>query len=161
MIEQQGRVIGLDGPDALVAIGGRSGCSACDAGEGCGAGLFGRLLDRVDAPLRVPNTLDAGPGQAVRLGLTERAFLELVFRLYGLPLCLGIGGAVIAFFAVQPMVGRSGWIVDAAVLSGALIAGGWGLRRSRRRLEQSFTRLSPVMLDAVTGLDCGASDRIA
>ncbi len=161
MIEQQGRVIGLDGPDALVSIGGRTGCSACDAGEGCGAGLFGRLLDRVEAPLRVPNTLDLGPGQAVRLGLTERAFLELALRLYGLPLCLGIGGAVIAFFAVQPMVGRSGWIVDAAVLSGALIAGGWGLRRSRRRLEQAFTRLSPVMLDAVTGLDCGASDRIA
>ncbi len=67
----------------------------------------------------------------------------------------------IAFLLVQPVAGRTGWVIDAAVLSGALVAGAWGVRSSRRRLARAFTRLSPVMLDAVTGLDCGASDRIA
>ena len=161
MIEQQGRVIGLDGADALVAVGGRTGCSTCDAGEGCGAGIFGRLLDRIDAPLRVPNTLNVAPGQAVRLGLTESAFLELALRLYGLPLCFGILGGAAVFFVLEPMAGNTGWVIDVGVLIGALFTGGWALRLTRQRLQHAFTRFSPVMLNAVTGLDCRASDRIA
>lgn len=161
MIEQQGRVVGLDGADALVAVGGRSGCAACDAGRGCGAGIFGRLLDRFDEPIRVPNSLGLAPGQVVKIGLTENAFLGLALRLYGVPLCLGLLGGTAAWLLFLTPTGRSGWMVDAAVLAGAALSGAWGLRRARRRLDEAFTRFSPVMLDAVSALDCRATDRIA
>ncbi|MEJ2385650.1 MAG: hypothetical protein P8Y54_14930 [Xanthomonadales bacterium] len=46
MIEQQGRVTGAAGSQVRVRLGGTSGCTTCDAGRGCGAGVFGRLLQR-------------------------------------------------------------------------------------------------------------------
>ena len=93
MIEQQGRVVAVIDGKAQVRLGGTSGCAKCDAGRGCGAGIFGRLLRRKPVTLDLDNTLNAGPGQPVLVGLPESLFLRLVARLYLLPLLAGLAGA--------------------------------------------------------------------
>jgi sigma-E factor negative regulatory protein RseC len=87
LIEQQARVIRSAESSVVVRIGGQTGCSACDEGKGCGAGLFGRLLKRKPLELELPNHFDSlndiQGGQAVSVGLSESLFLKMVFRLYG------------------------------------------------------------------------------
>lgn len=95
MIEQQGRIIQLHGNEAEVQIGMSAGCSLCDQGKGCGAGIFGRLTRRKPAIVRVRNVIGARPGQWVTLGIPEKTFLTFVMRLYLLPLASALAGAAI------------------------------------------------------------------
>ncbi len=160
MIEQQGRVDAVEAGMAWVQVGGRSGCEACDSGQGCGAGVFARLLDSREARIRVKNTLDAAPGDPVLLGLPEPSYLALVLRLYGLPLVSGLLAGALAFGLASEVADLSGAALDAIVGFSALAAGGVALRRVRLGLAASFTRFSPRMLESGTRLDCGASGRI-
>ena len=95
MIEQQGRIISLQGSRATIMLGASSGCSACDAGKGCGAGIFGRLLIRKPLMLELDNPQRLNAGQAVMVGIPEAYFLSLLARLYLLPLLTGLLGAVL------------------------------------------------------------------
>lgn len=159
MIEQRGRVTRIDGDAAQVRLGGQSGCPACDAGEGCGAGIFGRLLRRSGAEVTVANRRGARPGQSVMLGIPESTYLSLVMGLYGWPLLAALAGAVLAFQAGLPVFGDQGWRIDVAAALGGILAGGLVLYRSRRRLPQRFTRLSLEMLESPVQLDCVSADR--
>lgn len=107
---------------ACVRLGGASGCSRCDSGKGCGAGVFGRLLKRKPVILELENRVDAGQGQPVMVGIPESLFLRLVFKLYLYPLLGGLAGAVVA----QYLSGRwtsAAWVSDLAVLSAGLLSG--------------------------------------
>jgi sigma-E factor negative regulatory protein RseC len=159
MIEQRGQVTGLDGEHAWVRIGGQSGCPACDAGEGCGAGLFGRLLNRSEARIRVKNEARARPGEAVVLGIDEGAYLSLVLRLYGLPLVAGLAGAMLAVYLLGPRFGDALLARDLLTALGGILSAAVALAVSHRHLPQRFTRLSPRMLNTDSTLDCAGSDR--
>ena len=134
MIEQQGQVLAVSGDLASVRLGGSSGCPACDAGKGCGAGVFGRLLQRKPAVLDLDNTLDAHAGQAVVVGLPESLFLRLVFRLYLTPLLAGLAGAALGHY-LSVRAGAGPAVTDGLSLLGAimaaLIALAWSRKRSR------------------------------
>jgi positive regulator of sigma E activity len=95
MIEQQGRVIRLNGNMAEILIGVSSGCSVCDQGKGCGAGIFAQLLRRKAEHVSVRNVIDARPGQYVTLGIPESTYLNILLRLYLLPLISALAGAAI------------------------------------------------------------------
>ena len=97
MIEQQGRVLTVKDGIADVRLGGAAGCARCDAGKGCGAGVFGRLLKRKPVTVSLDNTVDAGPGQPVMVGIAEVMFLRLAARLYLYPLLAGIAGAAVGY----------------------------------------------------------------
>ena len=103
MIEQQGVVVTSDERRVSVRLGGRSGCSACDAGRGCGAGVFGRLLQKRPVTLSFDNHLRARPGQAVLVGVPEKLFLALVLRFYLYPLLGGLAGATVGFLAASSL----------------------------------------------------------
>jgi sigma-E factor negative regulatory protein RseC len=121
MIEQQGQVVAVSGGKASVRIGGKSGCAACDAGKGCGAGVFGRMLQRKPQVLEFQNDVNAVCGEAVVVGLPEALFLRLIARLYLFPVLAGLAGAVSGHFAGSVFqAGRPG--VDAFALLGALAA---------------------------------------
>jgi len=159
VIEQRGRVISLDGGDAWVRVGGQSGCPTCDSGQGCGAGLFGRLLRRSAPEVRVVNHLQVRPGQPVVLGIPEHAYLSLVMRLYGWPLLAGVAGAWFGHALAAPRAGGSVPILDLAAAAGGLLAAGIVLSLLRRSLPQRFTRLSPELLQSEHNLDCLVEDR--
>ena len=159
MIEQAGRVLRTEGDVAWVRVGGQSGCSACDEGRGCGAGLFGRLLRRQDAEVRVPNPQGIAAGEPVMLGIEEGEYLALVIRLYGVPLVAGLAGAWLGHGLAAGAFGDTSWQGDlGAALGGAMLAF-IVLIRSRNGLPRAFTRLSLRMLNTTVQLDCQASGR--
>jgi len=122
MIEQQGRVIRVEDGRAHVRLGGTTGCANCDAGKGCGAGVFGRLLKRKPVTLELDNTLNAAPGQPVMVGLPESLFLRLVARFYLAPLLAGVAGAVFGhYLSLQSPLGLAG--SDMATLVFGLASG--------------------------------------
>ncbi|HET6592414.1 MAG TPA: SoxR reducing system RseC family protein [Xanthomonadales bacterium] len=130
MIEQQGRVVAAVSERAVVRLGGTAGCPACDAGRGCGAGIFGRLLRRRPVDLTFDNHLQACAGQAVVVGLPEAWFLRLVTRFYLLPLLAGLVAAAFGHYLFS-MFGAGTAVTDLATLVAAVLAGWWVVRRNR------------------------------
>lgn len=135
MIAQQGRIIAVVGEDAVVRIGAASGCPVCDAGRGCGAGIFGRLLRSHPITIHVPNRIRARVGQAVQLGIPEGLFLALVFRMYALPLLFGLAGAALGL-AVALRFGLGDLGADLWSLVCAVGSAGIALMWVRRRLGE-------------------------
>lgn len=137
----------MDGDFALAEIGSQSGCPACDAGEGCGAGLFGRLLRRKPMRIRLRHSGFVTAGQAVSLGLREALFLRLVLRLYGWPvlagLAGGLGGQVIA-----AQLGAGPGASDLAVLIGGLGTAVLVLNLSGRTSRPDISSNDITLLDS-------------
>ena len=159
MLEQQGQVVALAGNRASVRLGGSSGCSACDAGKGCGAGIFARLFKRKPTTLEFVNELDVRVGQAVIVGLPESLFLSLVFRLYLLPLLIGLAGMLIGHY-ISLRLNAQGIVSDGATLLGG-IAGGSIAILWNRKVPIEFSRKKSVHLIHISGQtteeQCGPS----
>lgn len=124
MIEQQGRVLELQAQRVKVALGATSGCPACDAGQGCGAGIFGKLVSRKEQTLVLDRNLPDGhlqlePGQAVIVGISEAFFLKLLVRLYLVPLLSALCGAALGHYIGNQM-SLNGFSHDLLALMGAL-----------------------------------------
>ena len=149
MIEQQGKVIVAEGGQIRVRIGASAGCSACDAGKGCGAGVLGRLLRRRDAVLTFENDIGAAIGQAVVVGLPESVFQWLVLRLYLFPLLAALLGAVAGQFLATHLQ-FSELTTDLAVLSGGLLAGILAVRSFRARQVEVSGQPTVHLLRAVS-----------
>jgi len=65
-------------------MGSQSGCTACDDGRGCGAGLFAKLLRRKPVVLELArNDIDVEAGQMLTLAVPEQLFMRLVLASYG------------------------------------------------------------------------------
>lgn len=148
MIEQSGQLMRTSDGRAWVRLGGQVGCPACDAGHGCGAGLFGRLLRRRQVEIELDNPIGAQAGQAVRVGLPETAFLALVWNAWGLPLLAGLAGSLICHQILVPMaVGHA--LRDAATLAAgiaaAVLAWRWCQRLTVRRLKSQPVELLAIV----------------
>jgi len=136
MIEQQGQVVSVSPERVSVRLGGSVGCSACDAGRGCGAGIFGRLLNRKPVVLDLSDDLGSRVGQAVIVGLPESLLMRLVLRLYLVPLLAGLAGATLGHY-ISVRIGAGEAMVDGAALLGAVLVGAMALVWNRRR-ENEF-----------------------
>jgi len=154
LIEQQGKVLSAAGNRVSVRLGASSGCSACDAGKGCGAGVFGRLLQRQPVEMDFENTVGAEEGQAVIVGLPEVLFLSLVLRLYLYPLVAGLLGAVAGFFLASRVFSAGAWI-DLSTLASAVIAAASVLRRNRSRPVEFPHKIAVHLLRTV---ECKVSE---
>lgn len=166
MIEQQGRVVGARNGKATVRLGGQSGCPACDAGEGCGAGIFGRLLRRREVEIELENPGRARPGEAVVVGMPEKRFLGLVGRLFAAPLLAGLAGAAAAAALAASWAGTTAayglsqaTVVDLLTAAGGIAAAALVFARVRRRLPRSLDSLSLRLIAGVRDTTCNASGR--
>jgi sigma-E factor negative regulatory protein RseC len=149
MIEQQAQVLSVSGGKVSVRIGAGSGCATCDAGKGCGGGVFGRLLRRRPVVLKLDNTVEAGAGQAVVVGLPERLFLKLTARFYLFPLLAGLGGVALGhLFATLGSAGPA--VVDALALAGGVLTAAVFFLASRARPPE-FPAASAVHVLRVVG----------
>lgn len=159
MISQQGRVVAIKGDSVVVNIGGVSGCPACDAGQGCGAGIFGRLLRNRKVDIQVENIIGATGGQSVNIGISEHRFLGLVFSLYVWPLLAGLIGVALGFVAAI-QIGLSDFFADMAGLVFGILVAVLALLYSRRRLKE-FPYGSEVHLletdNKAAGVSCALS----
>lgn len=135
MIEQQGQAVSESSGNVRVRLGGQSGCAACDAGRGCGAGVFGKLLRRRAVELDFENRVGARCGQGVIVGIPEALLLGLVIRFYLFPLLAGLAGAGLGHYVGMRLVAGTGGSDLLALLFGAA-AGFFVLWRHRdRRVE--------------------------
>jgi sigma-E factor negative regulatory protein RseC len=95
MIEQNVQVVRCGDERVWVRMGSQSGCAACDNGQGCGAGVFAKLLRRKPVVIEVAHKgLKAEPGQMVTLAFPERIYLKLVLASYAWPLLAALAGAI-------------------------------------------------------------------
>lgn len=135
MIEQNVQVLRCQGERIWIRMGSKSGCTACDNGQGCGAGLFAKLLQRKPVEIELArNGLSIEAGQMLTLAFPEQVYVKLVLASYGWPLLAALSGAFSGY-------GLSVWLqfgpamIDICTLGGALLAGGFVMRLLRNRTD--------------------------
>ncbi len=145
MIEQQGRIVSLTGRRAMIAIGASSGCPACDAGKGCGAGIFGLMMMRKPLLLELDNPLQLKAGEGVMVGIPEAFFLGLLARLYLLPLMAGMIGAALGHSLADGLHLQSAY-QDLLALLGALFLAFMTLLKNARGKHWQKAELQLTLL---------------
>ncbi len=82
-------------PIATIRVMPPSACERCAAGQGCGAGLFARLLRSKATELSLPVASGARVGQRVWLTLDERSLARQAWYWYGIPIISFLLGAIL------------------------------------------------------------------
>lgn len=133
MIEQNVQVMRCENKTVWVRMGSQTGCSVCDKGQGCGAGVFAKLLQRQPVLLQLadPDGLFR-VGQMVTLALPERLYLKMVLANYAWPLLAALLGAWTAFSIASSFQLTNG-LLDAATLVGGVLAAALVMRIIRLR----------------------------
>lgn len=128
LLHERARILRVAGDTAWVHCESQAGCARCAAGEGCGAGLFAKLLrGRLqEMPVTLPESMagELSAGDWLLLGLSVSAVQAAAFLLYGLPLA-GLLAGVIGGAMVPGG--------DAGALAGAIAGLGAGLLVARWR----------------------------
>lgn len=133
MIEQNVQVVRCQDKRIWVRLGSQTGCTACDNGNGCGAGIFAKLLQRKPVVLELArNDMSVEPGQMVTLAFSEQVYLKLVCASYGWPLLAALAGAF-AGHSLGTWLQFEPALIDVAALSGGLLAGGLLMRLIKNR----------------------------
>ncbi len=95
MDPRQATVLTVGPERAIVRVAAAPACARCDAGQGCGAGLF-RRRHEAEIAVRVAPGLVLSPGDRVRLELAPERLLAAAGLAYGLPLAGLVTGALAA-----------------------------------------------------------------
>lgn len=138
MLEQTAEVIKTASDGIWVQAVEPSGCGTC-GGQGCSSRRIAELFQRKPRHFLVDCDLSLAPGDRVVVGIDRGSVLRSALRVYGLPLALMLGGALLAQ-AVQPG--------DGPALVGLLIGGlaGWLVARGGRAARPVVLRREDVNL---------------
>jgi len=147
MIEQNVHVLQCSGERMWVRMGSQTGCTACDNGEGCGAGLFAKLLQRKPVVLELArNDVDVKAGQMLTLAVPAQLFMKLVLTSYGWPLLAALAGAYAGY-------GAGSWlqldphVIDLLTLAAGVLAA-WVFLRLIRRANTTESILKSLSVTA-------------
>ncbi len=80
----------------------RHGCARCEAGEGCGGGIFAKLFGDKQFRMEIANTLNLEQGDNVVIGIPENSITMASFWSYLLPLLGLISGASLGNLIDEP-----------------------------------------------------------
>jgi sigma-E factor negative regulatory protein RseC len=86
MIEEHAVITELADGQATLEIERKTACGLCGQKRGCGNSTWGKLLGHKTQALRAENCISAHVGDSVVVGIDERAMLNSVLFLYGIPL---------------------------------------------------------------------------
>ncbi len=134
MIEQPARVIAADADWVEIEAQRQTGCSGCSAQTGCGVSLLDRVLGRRPLRLRLPNAINAQPGDKVLLGIADDELLKAAVIAYLLPLLGLLVGAMIGAW-LFPRLGLGSnelWSLAGGVLGFTLVLA-WVAQHGRSR----------------------------
>ena len=127
MLEQHARVVQSSGRDIWVEAVEPDGCGVCE-GQGCASRRLAELFQRAPRQYSVESQLPVSSGDKVIVGIPEGSLLRSAIYLYGLPLLLILGGALL----LQLWFPGDAGSVTGAVL-GVLAAGAFIALTSRKR----------------------------
>ena len=145
MLEENGRIVELEGDFAWVESERQSTCGSCSARAGCGTGAIARLLGRKRMRLRVVNRIDAAVGDHVVIGIAESGVVRGSLAVYAVPLAGLFAGALAGQLAGGYLGGiASDWPSIAGAVAGLLLALLW-LRRFSR-MTQTDADFQPMVL---------------
>lgn len=137
MIEQNVQVIRCEGEKIWLRLGSQAGCTACDEGNGCGAGVFSKLLQRKPVIVELARKdIIARAGQMVTLAFPEQVYLKMVLAFYGWPLIVALAGAF-AGFGLASWVGFEKLLLDVITLAGGLLAATLAMRIIKGRKAEN------------------------
>ncbi len=141
MLEERARVLSVGAATVWVEADRSIGCAKCEAGEGCGGGVLGRLVKRGNSRLEVSNEIAGlSPGDEVVIGFDEQALLRTSLMAYLVPLvCLFAAALAAEFLLSAPDI-----IVAGAGLCG-LLAGYFLLRHFGETVSED-ARYRPSVL---------------
>ena len=133
MIKQNAQVVRCQEEKIWVRMGSQTGCTACDNGLGCGAGLFAKLLQGKPVDIELEQKgLNAKPGQMVTLAFPEQVYIKLVLASYGWPLLAALTGAF-AGYGLGAWLQLGSAMIDTVTLGCGLLAGIFVMRWIRIR----------------------------
>ncbi len=128
----------LDDGLLILQLPDRRGCARCAAGQGCGAGLFARLLRAPAGELRLPlsarQTRQLQGARQVELQLPHSSLIRGSLILYALPIFSAGTSVVLAHLA-----GAGDALAVLALLAGGLPALLVARRYSRQMLHAALT----------------------
>lgn len=133
MIEQNVQVVRCEGDRIWLRMGSQAGCTACENGNGCGAGIFAKLLQTKPVTIVLERkNISVRPGQMVTLAFPEQIYLKMVLAYYGWPLVVALGGAF-AGYGLATRFGLEGLSLDIMTLAGGLLSAAWLIRLLKKR----------------------------
>ena len=142
MIEQNVQVVRCQDERLWIRMGIQTGCTACDNGHGCGAGLFAKLLQRKPVVIELERKgLDVEVGQMVTLAFPEKIYLKLVLASYGWPLMAALAGAF-AGYGLGRWLQLGPVLIDVATLGCGLMAGAYLMRVMKGRNNSAMVTSS-------------------
>ena len=153
MIEQNVQLVRCKGDRMWVRLGAQTGCSACDNGEGCGAGVFAKLLARKPVVIELERReLDVQAGQMLTLSFPESVYLKLVAASYGWPLLALLAGAWVGHSLAQ-LIGLEALWIDISALGMGVLGGALVVRMNRQQ------KLADIMLKSLRMAVCSPSSQ--
>ena len=146
MIEESGCVIAVENDLALIEVQRKSVCNACSVNKGCGTGVLSKAIGNKRFRLTAINSINAGVGDDVIVGIKEDMLVKSSFAVYIIPLLLLFVGAwcglnIAEYFSFQAVEGAS-------VIFGmlGLVIGFIWLHYFSRRISKD-DRYRPVLLE--------------
>jgi len=152
MIEEQVRVVAIEGELLLLEAQSQSACGGCAAKKGCGTAVLSKVVGQKFSRFQAKNTIGANVGDLIVVGLTERALLNGSFVIYMLPI---IGMILFALFADVMFVDDvDDWLskdVSVALFSLLGFSIGAGFARYHFLSSHSKESYQPVVLRKLIG----------
>lgn len=138
MIEEQGRVVGVERGCVWVETVRQSSCASCSARNGCGQHLSEKY--KPDASLSYINAVSAivlKKGDRVIVGIPEGSLLKASFLLYLFPLLLMMSGVWLLSLLVV-----ADWVL--ALVAGILLLSGFSLVRVVGKRSADMCRVEVI-----------------
>lgn len=121
MLEQRARVVQSSKPGVWVEALEPDGCGVCE-GQGCASRRLAELFQRTPRQYPVTSRLPVLPGDSVMVGIPEGRLLRSALYLYGMPLGLIMGGALLLQAWFPGDAGAVAGSLIGIVAAGVLIA---------------------------------------
>lgn len=103
MIEARAVVTRAEAGEAWVRLSDRAGgCGRCDEPGGCGGASLAHALKAPRQLFRLPNGIEAEPGDRVRIRIEDGGPLRGAVLAYGLGVAMLVGGAAVGTWAAPP-----------------------------------------------------------
>jgi len=145
MIEEDARIVDIQGDFAWVETQRKTVCGACAANKGCGTAVLAKVLGTRRSRIKVLNTLTLRAGDEVIIGLHEDAMVRGSLAVYAVPLLAMLIMALFgeAFNARLQITQTEGMTI---LFGLAGLAGGFVWLRHYAASISKDTRYQPVIL---------------